>query len=84
MIGTALRERIWRHTSKPSTAGEHHVEHHEVEAVLAQALERLESVERGNHLVPLLAERIGQQLLDCLLVVHEQDPGCRSPTPSRL
>ena len=56
--------------------GHHHVEHHEVEVVLAQAFERLTAVERAHHVVALLAERVGQQLLNRELVVHEQDPGC--------
>ena len=56
--------------------GQHHVEHDEVEAVLAQPVERLAAVERGDDVVALLAQRVGEQLLHRQLVVHEQDPGC--------
>ena len=76
MIGTVLRERISRQTSKPSRLGHHHVEHHEVEVVLGEALERLLAVERGHHVVPLLAQRVGQELLNRVLVVHEQNARC--------
>ena len=75
MIGTALRARIWRQTSKPSSFGQHHVEHDEVERAVAEALERLLPVDGGNHLVALLAQRIREQLLDRLLVVDQEDPG---------
>ena len=52
---------------------EHQVEHDQVEVVLAQAVERLLAVEGGHHVVALLAQRIGEQRLDRLLVVHEKD-----------
>ena len=52
---------------------QHHVEHDEVEVVLAQPVERLAPVERGDDVVALLAQRVGQKLLDGQLVVHEQD-----------
>jgi hypothetical protein len=56
MIGTALRARTWRQTSKP--------------------VEGFAPVERGDHLVALFAKWIGEQLLDRVLVVNEQDAGC--------
>ena len=48
------------------TCGQHHVEHHQVEGVLAQPVERLLAVERRHDVVALLAQGIGQQLLDRL------------------
>ena len=65
-------------------ARQHHVEHDEVEVVLAQPVERLPAVERGNDVVALLAQRIGQELLDGLLVVHEQDAWGCGAQPSKL
>jgi hypothetical protein len=53
---------------------EHHVEHDEVELTLLEALQRLPPGGRGNHFVPLLAERIGEERLDGLLVVDQKDP----------
>ena len=58
MIGTVLRDR------EPVETREHHVEHDEVEVVLAQAVERLPAIEGEDDVVALLAEGIGQKLLD--------------------
>ena len=55
--------------------GHHHVEHDEVEGLLAEARERLAAVGRLHDLVAVLAQREGQQGLDRLLVVDEQDAG---------
>ena len=66
---------------------QHHVEHDEVEVVLAQPVERLPAVERRNDVVALLAQGIGQQLLDRQLVVDEQDArgrGCSTFENCRL
>jgi len=53
--------------------GHHHVEHDEVEPLLAEAGERLTAV-RGTHdLVAVLLQRVAQQRLDGLLVVGQQD-----------
>ena len=78
MIGTVLRARICAAHVEAVQPRQHHVQHHEVEAVLAQPVERLASVERRDHVVALLAQRVGEQLLDGQLVVHEQDAGCRA------
>ena len=73
MIGTELRLRSRRHTSSPSTFGQHQVEHHEVERLLVEAVERLLAVGGLHDVVAVLAQRIGEQRLDRLLVVDEQD-----------
>ena len=75
MIGTVLRARICAADVEAVHLGQHHVEHDEVEVVLAQAVERLAAVERRHDLVALLAQGIGQQLLNRVLVVDEQDAG---------
>jgi hypothetical protein len=41
-----------------------------------QPVERLAPVERRHDVVALLAQRVGQQLLDRQLVVDEKDPRC--------
>ena len=53
--------------------GQHQVEHDEVERLLLEAIERLTAVGRLHDLVALLAQRVGEQRLDRLLIVHEQD-----------
>src|SRR3954470_12841743 len=58
---------------EPVDVGEHEVEHHEVERLLGEARERLLPVRRRDHLVAVALEGEGQQGLDRLLVVHEQD-----------
>ena len=84
MIGTWLRLRSRRHTSIPSILRQHHVEDDEVEALLGEAVERLAAVERRDDLVALLAKRVGEQGLNRLLVVDEQDPsGLLRALPAR-
>ena len=51
---------------------------------VAQPVERLAAVERRDDLVALLAQRIGEQLLNRLLVVDEQDAGCGGASPSEI
>jgi len=53
--------------------GHHHVEHDQVERLLAEAGERLAAVGRAHDLVTVLAQRVAQQRLDGLLVVGQQD-----------
>ena len=75
MIGT---ERARAHLAAHLEAvdlREHEVEHDQVEVRLAQAVERLAPVERGHHLVALLAQGKGEQRLKRLLVVHQEDAG---------
>jgi len=48
----------------------------EVDVVVAQAIERLVAVERGDHLVAVFSQGEREQLLKRLLVVHEEDAGC--------
>ena len=52
---------------------QHHVEDDEVELLLGEAVERLAAVAGRDHLVALLAQRVGEQRLHGLLVVDEQD-----------
>ena len=66
----------------PVELRQHDVEHDQVEALLGEAVERLAAVERGDDLVAVLAQGIGEQRLDRLLVVDQQDP--RRPSASGL
>jgi hypothetical protein len=58
---------------QPVELGKHHVEHHEVEGLLGEAVQRLAPVPRVHHLVAVLTQRERQERLDRLLVVYEQD-----------
>ena len=60
---------------EPVDLRQHHVEHDEVERLLGEARERLAAVGRLHDLVAVLAQREGEQRLDRLLVVDEQDAG---------
>src|SRR5436190_1465483 len=51
---------------------QHHVEHHEVERLLADLVERLLAVERGYDVVTLAAECAVEELLNGLLVVDDE------------
>ena len=53
--------------------GQHHVQHDEVEGLLGEARERLAAVRGLHHLVPVALQREGQQRLDRLLVVDQED-----------
>src|SRR3954462_11858066 len=53
--------------------GQHHVEHDEVEGLLGEARERLAPVRRVHDLIAVALEREGQERLDRLLVVDEED-----------
>ena len=75
MIGTVLRERISRQTSKPSRLGIITSSTTRSKSS-SERLERLLAVERGHHVVPLLAQRVGQEASDRVLVVHEQNARC--------
>ena len=74
MIGTWLRRAQPPADLEPVELRQHHVEHDEVEPLLGEALQRLAAVEGRHHLVAVLAQRVGEQRLDGLLVVDEQDP----------
>ena len=60
---------------EPVDPRQHQVEHDEVERLLVEALERLAAVGGLDDVVALLAQRIGEQRLDRLLIVDEQDAG---------
>src|SRR5919204_4739130 len=53
--------------------GQHQVEHDEVDVLFREACERLLAVPRLQHAIPLALERIGEELLDGVLVVDEED-----------
>ena len=53
----------------------HDVEHHQIESLLGETVERLAAVVRRHHLEAVLAERVGEQGLHRVLVVDEQDAG---------
>ena len=72
-IGTVLRARRRLQTSSPSSRGQHHVEHDEVDVLRVEPGERLVAVARLDDPVAVAFERIGEELLDGLLVVDEQD-----------
>ena len=75
MIGTELARAHAPAHLEAVHARHHHVEHDEVEGRLAEAVERLAAVGRLHDLVAVLAQREGEQRLDRLLVVDEQDAG---------
>jgi hypothetical protein len=54
---------------------QHEVEDDEIDSVLIEPAKRLLPIVRLDHAVPVALERIRQQLLDGLLVVHEEDGG---------
>ena len=54
---------------------QHHVEHDEVERLLGEAGEGLAAVGRVHDLVAVALQREGEQRLDRLLVVDEEDAG---------
>ena len=56
----------------PVELGQHQVEDDEVEARLVEALERFAAVVGAGHVVAVLAQRIAEQRLDRLLVVHKE------------
>ena len=58
---------------EPVELREHDVEDDEVDGLLAEALERLLAVARRHDAEAVALERIGQKLLDGLLVVDEED-----------
>src|ERR1700722_5277366 len=58
---------------EPIDPRQHQVEHDEVERLLVEALQRLAAVGRLHHVVALLPQWVGEQGLDRLLIVDEQD-----------
>ena len=60
---------------EPVQPREHHVEDDEIDGLRVEAGERLVAVPRLDDAVAVPLERIGQELLDRLLVVDEQDGG---------
>ena len=58
---------------EPVHARQHQVEHHEVELLLVEARERLAAVGGLHDLVAVALQREGEQRLDRLLVVDQQD-----------
>ena len=73
MIGTELLARSCRHTSSPSTLGSMMSSTTRSNGCWSNSLQGLLAVERRHDLVAVLLQRIAEQLLNRLLVVHEQD-----------
>ncbi len=73
MIGTELRLRRRRQTSSPSTLGSIRSSTTRSNGLLLEALERLLAVGGLDDVVAVLAQGIGEQRLNWLLIVHEQD-----------
>ena len=72
MIGTELLRPQPPADLQAVELGHHHVEHHQVEATLGEAAQRLAAVGRLHDLVAVLAQRVGEQRQDRPLVVHQQ------------
>ena len=70
----ALRPQALAHL-EPVEPRQHHVEDDEIDRLGIEARERLVAVARLDDAVSVPLERIGQELLDGLLVVDEQDGG---------
>ena len=75
MIGTLLSTAQTLAHLEAVEAREHHVEHDEVDRLLAEAAERLLAVARLHDRVAVPLERVREQRLDRFLVVDEED--CR-------
>ena len=73
MIGTVLRARSRLQTSSPSSFGSIRSSTTRSTSLLREALERLLAVARLHDAVPVALERVGEQLLDGVLVVDEED-----------
>jgi hypothetical protein len=56
MTGMSLPRRSRRHTSKPSSPGEHHVEHHDVRGGVAEVAKRRLTGLGGAHPVAETAQ----------------------------
>jgi hypothetical protein len=74
-IGTALRARKPAAHLEAVELRQHHVQDHEVDLVFVEARQSLLAVPRLHDLEPLVLERIGEELLDRLLVVDEAGSG---------
>ena len=60
---------------EPVELRQHHVEHDEVDALVGEARKRLLAVTSLDHAEALALERIGEELLDGVLVVDEENGG---------
>ena len=75
MIGTPLRARIVRQTSRPSPSGSVEVEQDQVGLELLLQLQRAGGGGGDVRLEALARERLRERGGDRLLVLDEQDPG---------
>ena len=84
MIGTWLRLRMPAADLDAVELRQHDVQDDEVESLLGETVQRLAAVVRGNDLVALLSQRVGEKRLHGLLVVDEQDACRRSVRSSHV
>ena len=73
MIGTELERTQPLADLEAVELREHQVEHDEVDVLLVEAPQRLLTVARRNDPEPLALERVGQELLNRVLVVDEEN-----------
>ena len=73
MIGTLLVRAEALADLEPVELRQHQVEHDEVDVLLREARERLLAVARLDDAEAVALERVGEELLDGVLVVDEQD-----------
>ncbi len=71
-MGTRNWRRISSHTPKAVQLGQHHVQQDQVERLLLKEAHRLNAVPRRCRLIARVAQVRLQQLLDVLLVLHNQ------------
>ena len=60
---------------EPVELRQHHVEHDEIDGLLAEAPERLVAVACGHDAIAVALEWVREELLDGLLVVHKENGG---------
>ena len=72
-MGTSLSARSRRHTSRPSTQGQAHVEDHHPGPLVAHRVEPPLPVGRLHHPEPLLAQVELDQVGDVLVVLDHHD-----------
>ena len=81
MIGTWLRRRIWRHTSIPEIARQHHVEQHHIGLHAVELLERLDPVHRHLDGEPLARQADLESLDEARLVLDDEHGRSGHGTP---
>ncbi len=75
MIGTALRRRRRRQSSRPSKPGSIKVEDQDLWALNEGGIEARVTIYRGGRIVPLSAQVVRDGFGEVGLVLHHQHPG---------